>query len=228
MPTTKVSCFESAAEIQNGRPCQESKRSSLHSTAWKVLYESQASTSIGSSQRTSVVNTEDTSVENITGTGKNPCIQSSNISSSASKKNYCYICVKPQSKFTCHLKTHEKSYVNVARALALPKHSKERQKLLNKLWNKGNYEHNADVLASGTGLLKLRCKPKKKYNSKDCVHCMYCHAMFLRRDLWRHVRNFFPNQWKIRQNQEELGSCLWQQCLIQLSLNTYHRVFGSC
>ncbi|XP_055082072.1 uncharacterized protein LOC129456738 isoform X1 [Periophthalmus magnuspinnatus] len=61
-------------------------------------------------------------------------------------------------------------------------------KMLNKLRNKGNYNHNTDVLSSGDGLLKPRRTSKKKYNPKDYVHCMYCQALYLRRDLWRHVR----------------------------------------
>jgi len=60
---------------------------------------------------------------------------------------------------------------------------------MDKLRNKGNYEHNASVLASGSGQLKLKPKPKNNYNPNDYVNCMSCHAMFLRRDLWRHVRN---------------------------------------
>ncbi|KAF3859036.1 hypothetical protein F7725_021435, partial [Dissostichus mawsoni] len=78
--------------------------------------------------------------------------------------------------------------VDVAQALALPKESKERKKMLNKLRNKGNYKHNKEVLTSGSGLLKLRRKSKKEYDSKDYVHCMYCQALYLRKDLWRHVR----------------------------------------
>lgn len=194
--TTKVSCCESTAEIQNGRPCQESvigkdslPKVPVCTTQLEVSCRKAKQVQVSEvHSEVSVGNTENT-VEDITGTTEDPSIQSSNISSSVSKKNYCYICGKPQSKYARHLKTHEKSNVDVARALTLPKHSKERQKLLNKLRNKGNYEHNADVLVNGTGLLKLRRKPKKRYNSKDYVHCMYCHAMFLRRDLWRHVRN---------------------------------------
>ncbi|KAG8002337.1 hypothetical protein GBF38_018361, partial [Nibea albiflora] len=59
---------------------------------------------------------------------------------------------------------------------------------IHELRNKGNYEHNAEVKTSGTGLLKLRRQPKKMYHPKDYVHCMYCQALYLRRDLWRHVR----------------------------------------
>ncbi|XP_073667579.1 uncharacterized protein [Paramisgurnus dabryanus] len=126
--------------------------------------------------------------EDTTECGEGPSVPSSEISTSG-HKNYCYICGKPQSKFTRHLKIHENTNMDVARALALPKHSKERKKLLDKLRNKGNYEHNASVLASGSGQLKLKRKPKKNYNPNDYVNCMYCHAMFLRRELWRHVRN---------------------------------------
>ncbi|XP_028275106.1 serine/threonine-protein kinase PAK 1 isoform X25 [Parambassis ranga] len=128
---------------------------------------------------------EDTSVKE---PGEAQCIQFPNTSSSLRRKTFCYICGKPQSKLTRHLKTHEKTSVEVAQLLALPHDSSERKKMLIKLRNKGNYEHNAEVITSGTGLLKLRRQPKKMYNPKDYVHCMYCQALYLRRHLWRHVR----------------------------------------
>lgn len=40
--------------------------------------------------------------------GKISAVQFSNTSSSLRRKAFCYICGKPQSKFICHLKTHEK------------------------------------------------------------------------------------------------------------------------
>lgn len=162
---------------------------------------------------------QDTIAEDTTETGKSPGIQSSKITTSG-HKNYCYICGKPQTKFARHLKIHEKTNVDVARALALPVHSKERKQLLDNLRNKGNYEHNVDVLSSGKGLLKLRREPKKKYNPKHYVHCMYCKAMFLRRDLWRHVRNCLskpldnrtqPGRSKVLSLAEMSGSALCQQ-----------------
>lgn len=70
--------------------------------------------------------------EDTTECGEGPSVPSSEISTSV-HKNYCYICGKPQSKFTRHLKIQENTNVDVARALALPKHSKERKKLLDKL-----------------------------------------------------------------------------------------------
>ncbi|XP_077409523.1 uncharacterized protein LOC144039745 [Vanacampus margaritifer] len=131
-------------------------------------------------------NTENEPFKESTGTEEDE-ICSSNISSE-NKKNYCCICGKPQTKFARHLKTHEKTYADVAQVLALPKGSKERKKMLDKLRNKGNFEHNKDVMQSGTGLLKIKRKPKNKYDPKEYVHCIYCQGMFLRRVLWRHVR----------------------------------------
>lgn len=81
------------------------------------------------------VGVENIGAEDTTECGEGPSVLSSEISTSEHKK-YCYICGKPQSKFTRHLKIHENTNVDVARALALPKHSKERKKLLDKLRNK--------------------------------------------------------------------------------------------
>ncbi|XP_056615551.1 uncharacterized protein LOC130430457 [Triplophysa dalaica] len=115
------------------------------------------------------------------------CVQSSQISCSANSKNYCYICGKPQSKLARHLKTHT-SELEVGKALSLPVHSKERKAMFQKLRNKGNYQHNTDVLQRGDGALKMKRAPKKEKDAKDFVHCMYCKGMFVRRDLWRHLR----------------------------------------
>jgi len=67
---------------------------------------------------------DENSAEDTTECGEGPSVPSSEISTSV-HKNYCYICGKPQSKFIRHLKIHENTNVDVARALALPKHSKE-------------------------------------------------------------------------------------------------------
>ncbi|KAK3560818.1 hypothetical protein QTP86_019507 [Hemibagrus guttatus] len=120
-------------------------------------------------------------------TGPDEGVQVSAISCSETKKNYCYICGKPQSKISRHLKKHM-AEVEVAKALSFPKNSKERKVLLEKLRNKGNYQHNTDVEKKGTGMLKVRRKPARTCDSKEFVHCMYCKGMFVRKDLWRHVK----------------------------------------
>lgn len=91
----------------------------------------------------------------------------SKTSSSLRNKTYCYICGKLHTKFTRHLKPHEKTHAEVSQVLSLPKKSKNRLKMLVKLRNKGNHRHNSEVLASGIGSLKLRRTSKKKLQRKD-------------------------------------------------------------
>ncbi|XP_057692100.1 uncharacterized protein LOC130915906 isoform X1 [Corythoichthys intestinalis] len=119
-----------------------------------------------------------------------PSISTQQISS-CTLKNYCYVCKKAQSKISRHFKKHEKEDLDIARALSLPKNSKERKMLLDKLRNKGNYEHNQEVINSHSGSLKVRRRAgssKVSENSKRYVHCTYCKGMFLRKELWRHTK----------------------------------------
>lgn len=115
------------------------------------------------------------------------CVQSAKISCSAKCKNYCYICGKPQSKLARHLKTHT-GELEVVQAFSFPVHSKERKEMLQKLRNKGNFQHNIDVLQCGEGDLKIKRAPKRKCDAKNFVHCIHCKGMFVRRDLWRHLK----------------------------------------
>ncbi|XP_033970389.1 uncharacterized protein LOC117469991 isoform X2 [Trematomus bernacchii] len=104
-----------------------------------------------------------------------------------STKNYCFVCRKPQSKISRHFRTH-KTHAEIIHAFSLPKHSKERKILIEKMRNKGNFKHNTDVLKSGTGTLKVKRKPKAEAPAGKFIHCMYCKGLYIRKDLWRHVR----------------------------------------
>lgn len=55
-----------------------------------------------------------------------------------SNKNYCYVCGKPQSKISRHLKTL-KTYAEIVHAFSLSEQSKECKILLEKMRNMGNY-----------------------------------------------------------------------------------------
>lgn len=106
-------------------------------------------------------------------------------------KNYCYVCKKPQSKIARHLKKHQDSETEIAAAFLLPKHSQDRKRLLEKLRNRGNYEHNQEVMESKSGPLKVRRRPGKsetELSAKTYVHCVYCKGLFVRKELWRHTR----------------------------------------
>lgn len=64
----------------------------------------------------------------------------------------------------------------------------EHKILLEEIRNKGNFRHNTAVLQGGTGPLKVKRKPKAKAVAGKFIHCMYCQGMYIRKELWRHVR----------------------------------------
>ncbi|XP_026161428.1 uncharacterized protein LOC113129581 [Mastacembelus armatus] len=76
-----------------------------------------------------------------------------------SNLNYCCVCGKGQKKIARHLKTH-KTDTKIQYIFSLPKKSKERKSLLEKLRNEGNFKHNSTVLQDGTGSLKVKRKTK--------------------------------------------------------------------
>ncbi|KAM9495718.1 uncharacterized protein Hap1MRO34_020027 isoform 2-T3 [Clarias gariepinus] len=107
------------------------------------------------------------------------------------QKNYCYVCKKPQSKIVRHFKKHQDSEAEIAAAFLLPKHFQDRRKLLEKLRNRGNYEHNQEVMGNKCGPLKVKRRPGRseiKVRAKTYVHCVYCKGLFVRKELWRHTR----------------------------------------
>ncbi|XP_063323635.2 uncharacterized protein LOC134621122 [Pelmatolapia mariae] len=139
-----------------------------------------------------------------------------------SKRNYCYFCGKPQAKISRHLKTH-KTAPDVVHAFSLPRDSNERKSLLEKLRNKGNFKHNAAVLHGGVGPLKVKRRPKIKAVEGKFAHCFYCQGMYVRKDLWRHVRRC-PNKPKDDTDKEPgrtkvlgLALTLESQCYPQVS-----------
>ncbi len=107
---------------------------------------------------------------------------------SFTNKNYCYVCGQGFTKIARHLLRHADEEPDIAEAFALPKKSKERKRLLDDLRNRGNYKHNQEVLKNNSGELKLRRRPTTvEANAKTHVHCLYCKAMFKRKEMWRHV-----------------------------------------
>ncbi|MED6284205.1 hypothetical protein CHARACLAT_016922, partial [Characodon lateralis] len=101
-------------------------------------------------------------------------------------KNYCFVCGRPQTKISRHLFTHRKEEPEIAEAFALRRNSKERKKLLDKLRNRGNYNHNQEVLKTRKGKLKLRRRTNMS-TAENSATCIYCKALFSRKILWRHL-----------------------------------------
>ncbi|XP_068076663.1 uncharacterized protein si:cabz01015814.1 isoform X3 [Danio rerio] len=116
-------------------------------------------------------------------------------------ENFCFVCGKPQIKIARHFIVHKRDNAEIARALSLPAHSKKRKELLQMLRNKGNFMHNNEVLKKGSGALKVKRHSVKQASNKY-TYCVYCRGMFIRQELWRHMRNCSAK----RDHQETLGA----------------------
>ncbi|XP_014851727.1 PREDICTED: uncharacterized protein LOC106923279 isoform X2 [Poecilia mexicana] len=106
---------------------------------------------------------------------------------SLTRKNYCYVCGRPQTKISRHLLTHRAEEPEIAEAFRMSRNSKERKKLLQKLRNRGNYNHNQEVLRTRKGKLKVRRKTNMS-SIKNTATCIYCKVLFIRKNLWRHLQ----------------------------------------
>nr|XP_046274081.1 uncharacterized protein LOC124074833 isoform X2 [Scatophagus argus] len=108
---------------------------------------------------------------------------------SHSNKNYCYVCGKAQSKISRHLFRHRDEEPEIAEVFALPLFSKKRNMLLDKLRSRGNYRHNQEVLKTCRGELKVRRrKSNMSVSAETFALCLFCKAMYSRKDMWRHMR----------------------------------------
>ncbi|XP_028991933.1 M-phase phosphoprotein 8 isoform X2 [Betta splendens] len=107
-----------------------------------------------------------------------------------SKKHFCLYCKMAFAQLAKHLEKKHSEETDVAHAIHFPKGSKVRQTLLDQIRNKGDYEHNCQVLKSGEGEIVTK-KQVKNYNIsvRDFLPCQHCFAFFRKTDLWRHERS---------------------------------------
>lgn len=98
---------------------------------------------------------------------------------------FCLVCGEPQSKISRYFKVHAKEDMDKAKALSLPAKSKKKKQLLEKLRNRGNFNHNNNVLKKGEGTLKVKRRAFKNTGStqKKYEYCLYCKGMFFRKEL---------------------------------------------
>ncbi|XP_077989933.1 uncharacterized protein LOC144444393 [Glandiceps talaboti] len=104
------------------------------------------------------------------------------------KCNYCLYCKVKQLHLARHLKFCHKEEKEVVQAFSHPKFSKQRKLALLLIGNKGNKIHNMDVLKAGSGELITRRQPPEKRLAHNYLFCVHCNGMYLRKDLWRHVK----------------------------------------
>ncbi|KAM3596650.1 uncharacterized protein V6R79_018521 [Siganus canaliculatus] len=103
-------------------------------------------------------------------------------------RNYCFVCGIGVVKISRHYIKHIDEEPDIAKVYSLRKNSKERIRLLSELRNRGNYKHNQEVLKNNDGELKLKRRRNDMVASgKTHVTCLYCKAMYHRKEVWRHV-----------------------------------------
>lgn len=114
------------------------------------------------------------------------------------KIQYCLFCQKEIQKIARHLERKHSNEIEVAKALSFPKKSKERRMLLDYIRKRGKFTHNTEVFMSGKGEL-VPCKlPQNEARGEEFLHCLYCHGLFKKSVMWRHIRicKFKPENMK--------------------------------
>ncbi|XP_036397441.1 uncharacterized protein LOC118786486 isoform X2 [Megalops cyprinoides] len=104
------------------------------------------------------------------------------------KEHDCMFCSKSLSIIAGHLEEVHSNQPEAAKALQLPKGSRERKIQLERLRNGGNFVHNVDGLQSGSGDVVPYKTPNNKSDSKDYMRCNICQGFFLRKLLGRHMK----------------------------------------
>ncbi|XP_067373504.1 M-phase phosphoprotein 8 isoform X2 [Channa argus] len=105
------------------------------------------------------------------------------------KKHFCLYCKMAFTQLAKHLEKKHAEETDVAHAIHFPKGSKIRQTLLDQIRNKGDYEHNCQVLKSGKGEIVTKKMVKNSVSIRDFLPCQYCFTFYRKTDLWRHERS---------------------------------------
>lgn len=102
----------------------------------------------------------------------------------------CIFCEKHYSKLPRHLEKMHIKEIEVARAFAFNKKSKERKQALERIRKKGMKAHNIAVLRNGKGSLQITKRPCESNASYlNYGLCTFCDGVYLKKDLWRHQKH---------------------------------------
>ncbi|XP_060084578.1 uncharacterized protein LOC132563843 [Ylistrum balloti] len=106
------------------------------------------------------------------------------------KLRSCLYCCRMYARILRHYTQVHSKETDVAKVLALSKKSKARKSLWAKIVNKGDFNHNIDVMKNQQGMVIPKYRPR---TNQDCmtkyVPCKYCLGMFVPTDLWKHARS---------------------------------------
>ncbi|XP_041841745.1 uncharacterized protein LOC121654512 isoform X2 [Melanotaenia boesemani] len=118
----------------------------------------------------------------------NPVLKKEDGSRCYNKKHHCLYCNQVVQKMSRHLQRKHMDKVDVAKAFSLPKNSKVRRAQLDYIRNKGNFEHNIEVMESHQGKLTPFKQPNKRTDGQIFSHCVYCYGLFTKKVMWRHFQ----------------------------------------
>ncbi|XP_070568060.1 uncharacterized protein [Ptychodera flava] len=103
------------------------------------------------------------------------------------KPQYCLYCKSSFVQLSRHLFTCHGAELDVAKAASFPKKSKERNILLEKIRNEGNFNHNKKVWKTGEGeVIPWRCATSESVHTDDYLPCLVCKGLFAKDSLRRH------------------------------------------
>lgn len=106
------------------------------------------------------------------------------------KKHFCLYCKGAFAQIEKHLEKRHAEETAVVHAIHFPKGSKVRQSMLNQIRDKGDYEHNCQVVRSGEREVAVKKQGKNPNVSvRDFLPCQHCFAFYRKTDLWRHEQS---------------------------------------
>ena len=106
------------------------------------------------------------------------------------KQHACFYCKKLVMKIGRHLQTVHREEAAVRKLSTAEKEG--RVSSMDRLRNLGDFNHNVDVLLSGSGTLiagRMINHSGQDYSAADFLPCKYCLRFFNRKELWRHARH---------------------------------------
>ncbi|XP_030835737.1 uncharacterized protein LOC115921765 [Strongylocentrotus purpuratus] len=101
------------------------------------------------------------------------------------KIDFCLFCQVKQSKLRVHLKQHQSERL-VAEYLGAAS-SQERNKLMSKIRNMGNHQHNCKVCRSGEGMIVPIYRPNYEARPDDYQPCPNCLGWYNKNEMWKHL-----------------------------------------
>uniref|UniRef100_A0AAZ3NU09 Chromo domain-containing protein n=1 Tax=Oncorhynchus tshawytscha TaxID=74940 RepID=A0AAZ3NU09_ONCTS len=102
------------------------------------------------------------------------------------KKYFCLYCNEPHHNIARHLERMHAEEAAVGHAISFPKLSKIRSLLLDQLRNKGNDQHNLEILQCGDEVVTKKIPSYSGASVRDYLPCQHCVAFFNKIDLWKH------------------------------------------